>query len=227
MEFCAFAEAQTSGRSGSVFLKDVSRGLKLGESSTALISALDALRKHTIASVPRVVNLTRQVRPVILLTDAAADETSVSLGGCIFDEATGRREFFGCRLQGPILDEWRAEGKEQLICQAELIAVPIAIWTWRRYLLQRNVLAFVDNEPAKDALIRGTSSSQASSIMVQQTRIMCASFGTGPWFARVPSPSNIADGPSRKENRELFKLGAKHIVPALPSCFPNASLVAF
>eukprot|EP00971_Amphidinium_carterae_P012624 248521-Amphidinium_carterae.1 len=38
------------------------------------------------------------------------------------------------------------------------------------------------------------------------------------WYARVPSHSNIADGPSRDDFREVAKLpNAKRIFPAMPS----------
>jgi hypothetical protein len=219
---CAFAEAFTSGRSGSCVLKSVRNALKLGSSSTSLMDSLSALREHTIACVPRVICLSRRSRPSILLTDAAADESSVTLGACLLDVESGTREFFGCQLYGPIIDEWRVEGKEQVICQAELVAVPIALWSWRRVLAQRNALVFIDNEPAKDALIRGTSSSAASALLVRQCRMLCASYGIGAWYARVPSPSNIADGPSRRFKGEVLRLGACEVRPICPDFIVGA-----
>jgi hypothetical protein len=107
---CAYAEAQTTGRSGACFLKAVRNTLKQGPSSAALFDALSALREHTMACVPRFIRLSRHARPAILLTDAAADEASVTLGACLFDSDSGVREYFGCQLHGPILEEWRAEG---------------------------------------------------------------------------------------------------------------------
>ena len=82
---CSFAETQTSGGSGSILVKGVRNAMKRGSSSQGLLDALAALRDHTTACVPRVVRLAKHSRPAILLTDAAADETSVTLGACLFD----------------------------------------------------------------------------------------------------------------------------------------------
>ena len=180
------------------------------------MTALAALRDHTVACVPRVVRLAKRSRPVILLTGAVADDSSVSLGACLFDFETSRKECFGYCLHGPVLDYWRSEGKEQLICQAELIAVHIAFWTWRCELAQRNLFTFVDIDPANDALIRGSSFSLASSDLVRETIIICLQFAVGWWYTRVPSPSNLADGPPRSENETLLALGAKAVRPRAP-----------
>ena len=143
------------------------------------------------------------------------------------DAHSGKREFFGCVVVGDVINRWKAEGKEQVICQAELLAVPIALWVWRRTLEQRNAIVFVDNEPAKDALVRGISSSNASSAMVRDTRILCAGLAIGPWFARVTSPSNLADGPSRADDSVLVALGSRRIVASVPTCFDDVVLREF
>ena len=219
---CNFAEAQTSGRTGAVLLKAVRRSLTSSNSTQDLRAALVNLREHTVVAVPRVIRLTAQNAPVLVFTDAAFENGRVTVGGCLFDKETGRREFFGGRLSGGIIQTWLDEGKEQLICQGELFAVPLALWIWRQVITQRNVLVFVDNEPAKDALIRGASSSLASSQMVRQCRLLCAQIGAGPWFCRVASPSNLADGPSRADNSELLALGASEVFPEVPPHFPDA-----
>ena len=106
---------------------------------------------------------------------------------------------------------------EQIICQAELAVVPLAISTWSSYLKSREVLLFIDNNPAKDALVHGVSSSAASSEMVRITRLLCAELASAPWFDRVPSPSNLADDPSRAEESKLLELGASRISPVCPA----------
>ena len=50
------------------------------------------------------------------------------------------------------------------------MAVPVALCTWEDKLAGRDVLVFMDNEPAKDTLIHGISGSAASSRMVKSTR---------------------------------------------------------
>ena len=74
-------------------------------------------------------------------------------------------------------------------------------------------LFFIDNNPAKDALVRGVSSSHASSVIVKTVRKTCASLAIAAWYDRVPSPSNIADAPSRLDFSVLIGLGAIQVLP--------------
>ena len=103
--------------------------------------------------------------------------------------------------------------KEQVICQAELAAVVIAVATWAGLMKHRDALLFVDNDPAKDALVNGCSKSTASAEMVRFCRLLCAQHAIAPWVDRVPSPSNIADGPSRGESEVLVSAGAMRVAP--------------
>jgi hypothetical protein len=128
-------------------------------------------------------------------------------------------EFFASDVNDITIRVWQDEGKTQVICQAELLAVPVALQTWRQKLSNRDVIFFVDNEPAKDALIHGISSSASSSQLVASARLICAEAGLGVWYARVPSPSNIADAPSRGSCSELVALGFSR-VDAVPPMAP-------
>ena len=92
--------------------------------------------------------------------------------------------------------------------------IPLAVETWSHLLTQRDALFFVDNDPAKDALVNGISRSHISSEIVRACRIRCAALGLAPWFDRVPSPSNIADGPSTGEVELLTRAGAVRVAPS-------------
>ena len=100
-----------------------------------------------------------------------------------------------------------------MICQAELAAVIIAAVTWAELLKHRDVIFFIDIDPAKDALVNGCSRSTASAEMFRFCSIFCAKNAIAPWFDRVPSPSNIADGPSRGDCEVLVCAGASRVVP--------------
>jgi hypothetical protein len=125
------------------------------------------------------------------------------------------------------VSSWKEEGISQVICQAELAAVPIAMQTWIRHLENRDVLVFVDNDPAKDALIHGSSSSLSSASLVKTTRLIAAAHGIAPWFARVASPSNIADAPSRRDFAYLLQAGAVQTSMHMPLQEPNLIVAPF
>ena len=48
-----------------------------------------------------------------------------------------------------------------------------------------------------------------------------AAMSMAPYFARVPSLSNIADGPTRSDLGHMIALGAEFIEPACPEWFSN------
>ena len=123
--------------------------------------------------------------------------------------------------------KWKAVGREQIICQAELVTVPLALETWRDEIVDRDLLIFIDNDPAREALIKGASSANDSSHYVQYCRLICAEVAAAPWYARVASPSNIADQPSRGDFRFLQKLGAKWREPAALACELDLDLFDF
>ena len=222
---CQYSEAQTSGRTGALALRAVRRAEdKSGHSrNIELKEAIRHLAEHVQASEPRCICLTRSEWPVILLTDASFDGGSSGFGAIIFDPRQGGFEFFGGLFTESTIDHWQRDGgadgleetarKEQIICQAELAVVPMAFRTWPSILRNREVLVFVDNEPAKDALINGISASWASAVMVRETRRMSAALAMAPWFDRVASPSNLADDPSRGRFQRLLDLGAARVAP--------------
>ena len=89
-------------------------------------------------------------------------------------------------------------GRLNLIGEFETLTVAIALMIWGALLSSSQVMLCVDNEGAKFALIRGYSDSFAISLIchlvAQQLDDKCIL----PWYSRVPSPSNLADFPSRK-----------------------------
>ena len=86
----------------------------------------------------------------------------------------------------------------------------------------RDALIFIDNNSSKDALVRGISASHASSLMVKATRLTCAQHAIAAWYDRVPSPSNLADAPSRREFEALLAMGAVRVAPmSLPDLGVN------
>ena len=85
------------------------------------------------------------------------------------------------------------------IAAVELLAILVATLLWTNVIRSRAVIGFVDNEPAKHAMVRGGSpvehlaalGGEVCSIEILH-RALC-------YWERVPSQSNIADPPSRGE----------------------------
>jgi hypothetical protein len=115
---------------------------------------------------------------------------------------------FGFEVPHDICAEWAYEAdKEQLVTEAELYPVVVASKLWKDHFTFRRALVFVDSEPAKHCLIRGTSNVETCAALVQRFYEEVDLLNMFPWFSRVPSMSNPADLPSRLDfisSSELF-----------------------
>eukprot|EP00972_Heterocapsa_arctica_P018444 2723957-Heterocapsa_arctica.AAC.1 len=125
-------------------------------------------------------------------------------------------EFFAARASKALVDSWRKEGQMQIIGQAELVPVLVARCTWMDHLRGREVVHFVDNDSAKHALVKASSSHPASEAVVAQVWEQEVQELVSSWYDRVPSPSNPADDPSRGVVAGLVAAGAVRVVPLLP-----------
>ena len=65
--------------------------------------------------------------------------------------------------------------------------------------------------------MKGDSPHPTSARMAFSARAAAATCGCGVWYERVPSPSNIADWPSRGHLEPLRRLGAREVPFVIPA----------
>jgi hypothetical protein len=155
--------------------------------------------------------------PVLIFTDGACEPSgkdlpSTTCGGLVINnnlqDVQCRRKIFGLALPDNILNEWAVGDKRQLVTEAELAAVCIALNTWACDMPHHRVFIFVDSEPALFSLVRGTSNVQSCADIVRECHRIIDMYNLFVWFVRIPSKSNPADGPSRlklEESAHLLK----------------------
>ena len=91
------------------------------------------------------------------------------------------------------------------IYELELLPVWISLVEWEGHLENSQCVFYLDNEAARGSLIGGSSSQDSGARLVRAfvwTEMKCQ---VKVWFARVPTSSNIADGPSRLDLSEMEK----------------------
>ena len=96
--------------------------------------------------------------------------------------------------------------KKTIIFEAELLAVLVAIRIWSHVIAAQQAVFFIDNNSARDTAISGIARNECAMQLLEillQTEMNISTFA---WYARVPSPSNVADGPSRGDVSALPKL---------------------
>ena len=216
-----YASAQVFGRCGAMALRALgefaeSRGgpLPLGLRGRM---ALQWWAAHLARAPPRRIPLCASARPVVVFTDGAV-ESIVTVGGALFDPRDGAVRFFGL-----VVPEWvcrergRVGGEGQVIGQAELASILLAKRLWAARLEGARTIFFIDNNSAREGLIRGYSPIVASARIIAESWLEDSLAASFPWYDRVPGPSNVADGPSRLDFDEIVKMGGVQDEPSTAS----------
>ena len=122
------------------------------------------------------------------------NDSPATMGGVFYDGETKEMECFGETIPNALVRERQAGGAQNVISQAELLPVWVARDTWGNKLDNRRVFYMIGNDGARAALINMSSSSivnKALLIGIANQEVATDSF---PWFTRVPSKSNLAEG---------------------------------
>jgi len=165
--------------------------------------------RYFSCSRPRTLRYVDARPPALIFTDGA-EEGVVSVGGIMFDGMLQGSEYFGGVVVDLIVAAWLKDGgRKRAIHQAEVYPALIAVELWAERLRGRRVILFVDNEAAKEAIIKGTSSSRASAKLVTNFWRRAAEAELYLWVERVPSAANPADAPSRRACPELALAGCR------------------
>ena len=100
-----------------------------------------------------------------------------------------------------------------IIFEAKLLALVLAFAVWRDRLDAVPLICFIDNNSARDLAISGAGRNLVAKALIgfllKLEMAVCAS----PWYSRVPTPSNIADDPSRGEVQPFLSQGVEQLDP--------------
>jgi hypothetical protein len=141
-------------------------------------------------------------KPVFIFSDGACEGdrfSNLQWGQCYLTLPMTPRRCSDAAFCKEVVDFWKSDSpdKDQTIAQAEILPAILSRVIWRRYLLHRRVVFCLDNDSARLSLIKGTSASPSSRILIRsnlQAETVSMPFS---WYARVPTHSNPGDGPSR------------------------------
>ena len=171
---------------------------------------LTQLCKWTISQLkllaPRVIDLRLPQIPVLIFTDAAYEGGVATWGSVVIDPASGVRAVNAGTIPAPLVKFWTNVAGAQVICQAESFAAVLARIHFRSVLFRRRAILFVDNQPSRFSLIRGTSNSWSMLTLSQEFHLAGEADHSIMWIERVASESNIADLPSRGAGSEAAAL---------------------
>ena len=173
---------------------------------------LKELKSHIELDPPRMVHVAADDRPLLLFTDGSSVQDVHMFGAVLVDTAVGVTQVAWGHVPDELIQFWKRCVGEQLITQIELY--PLVAWRWMagRQWLNCRILCFIDNEAARHNMIKGSSPSLASRLLLKAFIKVEREAPSFFWFARVPSFSNVADAPSRGLAEQTAKrLGAEVI----------------
>ena len=159
----------------------------------------------------------RELRPTCneswyIQTDACyepeGDYVLAGIGGVLFAPDGKPVAFFSQQLNQQMIAALNPGSRKTAIFECEFFALFCAMLLWGSSASSALVL-YTDNNAVRDAMIScHTTNAVAKKILVAvlslETELQLA-----PWFARVPTDSNLADHPSRLEVELLLKMGAQ------------------
>ena len=188
-----FAESQVYGRVAKYALRSI--GQPALDSRTCRLTSditfhLNWLKERVLLAPPRGISVGAGETFFLFLDGACTEHgegsewTGTSIQGVLFGQTGSCYGCFGELLCEQVTDAWSGLGKKQLIFEAEVMPYLVALRLWEKVLAGKPVFVFIDNEAARAGMVRLGVSKEADIDLI-------------PYFCRVPTFSNLADGPSR------------------------------
>jgi hypothetical protein len=176
----------------------------------AIRASLSLMKAFMATAPPRKLPLNlAQLGQSVLYTDASDVPGRAAgrymIGGVLFSPRLAAPEFFFAAVPEEVVAQWLP--KKTQIGQLELFAGPVALDTWAECLHHTCLFHWIDNDSATASIIKGYSARPDSVKIVGDYWLRAARQELFIYADRVPSKSNIADGPSRFDFAEVSRLG--------------------
>ena len=163
---------------------------------------IDALRRFTIFlehAKPRSLGLSFD-SVWHIYTDACYEPQAASwkcgLGGVLVNPLGEKVSFFALDLSEQQMNALGDDWKKTIIFRAELLAMVLAFSVRRSRIMSTAFVCFMDNNSARDVAISGCGRNSVANSLIEFLLKLEMASNVTPWYARVPTPSNVADSPS-------------------------------
>ena len=194
-----FAKAQLWGRSANLCLSAVTAhafGLDGSvPSSERTLAFLKVFRSHLTMARPRVITASWSSLLFLFTDGSFSPEVSdwpAGLGAVLVDAHGNQIAAFSYKLESGDLAALGYPQKKTVIFEAELLALLLSIILWKKFLRGRPCVAYIDNSSTRDVSISGTARTFPGCSLVGLLLEIEDSIGMIPWYARVPSQSNMS-----------------------------------
>ena len=190
-----FGELRRAGRSTDVLT---------GEQTDVVKRLLD--RVNSGIAVP--INL-KCLATWLIFTDGACEGSGPtgSVGGVLVAPNHQVVRHFGCVVPDSVMQTLLLHSRRP-IHELEMIPVLISLTLWSSFLVDSQVMHYIDNESVRLALLRGSGETVTARKVAHEIVQAESKLSLKTWYARVASHSNISDGPSRGDFELVLSLGS-------------------
>ena len=144
-------------------------------------------------------------------TDACGEEGGPAAVIC----SSGNWYYTSLDVPDSVLEQLLRRGDEQ-INFLELFTVVLLVETFVGLLSGNAVFCFIDKNGVLRSLIKGSCKALEASMSVGRVWLHPAQHDWVPFWVRVESEANVADGRSRHDFTEELELGTKWVNPVFP-----------
>jgi len=144
--------------------------------------------------------------PYLIFTDGAWESGQASAGAVVYDPCKDETTVFEVIVPPKLVQLWLQDVGEQIICQIEMFAYATVRYKLHSCLHNKVGIAWIDNDPARYAILKGTSDSFSLRALCRVNQQIELETPSSVWYERVSSYSNPSDGPSRKLVSETASL---------------------
>ncbi|CAE7247692.1 unnamed protein product [Symbiodinium sp. CCMP2592] len=174
--------------------------------------------RHTVSLLkhenPRVLSCAMITDIIHLWTDGSWEADVGGIGLAAHDCFSGTGWVFTGKVPLQLLESWKAEVGEQLICEIDMFAVLASLLQLNALVSSRRIVWWVDNDATRGVMIKGASRSWAMHTLARVFSELDREWPSMWWVCRVPSYSNPGDAPSRDQGEEsLVTVGASCVQP--------------
>ena len=127
-------------------------------------------------------------------------------------------QFFSQRLSERMIADLNPGSRKTAIFECEFLALFCAMLIWGSSVSSA-VVVYTDNNAVRDAMISCHTTNNVAKKILIATLSLESELQLAPWYARVPTDSNMADNPSRLTTSPLLKMGAKQCEVCVEECW--------
>eukprot|EP00435_Cladocopium_sp_Y103_P074784 s23_g51.t1 len=217
-----FAESQIFGRTAKLALRAIGSPALDGRASGPLSDhvrfGLEWMLRRIVTAPPREIS-SAPTETLLLFVDGACEpsaqspNTLITSVGAVLVDMNGRGlKFFGMHLPDFVTGVWAAGGRKNLVFEAEILPYALALECWAELMRDRHVIIFIDNDGARHGWISAMADSKHARLILHKGTLSESLLSVTPFFSRVPTASNLADGPSRLSFELCWRIGAEQTV---------------